>query len=59
MAKMTKAQARKRLIEADKKIRKVYFDFNWYELGGITVNQRSKDIATIQTILEKMLQKLK
>ena len=56
---MTKAQARKRLIEADKKIRKVYFDFNWYQLGGITVAQRNKDISTIQTILEKMINKLK
>lgn len=58
MSKMTKSQAKKRIIEIDSKLRKVYFDFNWYQLGKITVTQRNKDITTVQTILEKLLKAL-
>ena len=59
MPKMSKAQAKKRILEIDSKLRKVFFDFNWYELGGITVTQRNKDINTVQVVLEKLLKALK
>tara|TARA_R110000737_G_scaffold42959_1_gene63508 strand:- start:342 stop:521 length:180 start_codon:yes stop_codon:yes gene_type:complete len=59
MANMTKAQARKRLIEAEKKIKAVYFGFNWYNVAGISVAQRNKDLTSIQSIIEKLYKSLK
>ena len=56
---MTKAQARKRLIEAEKKIKAVYFGFNWYNVAGISVAQRNKDLTSIQSIIEKLYKSLK
>jgi len=59
MASMTKAQARKRLEEAEKKIKAVYFGFNWYNISGISVAQRNKDLTAVQTVIEKLYKALK
>jgi len=59
MAKMSKAQARKRLVEAEKKIKAVYFGFNWMEISGISVKQRNDDLTKIETVLAKLYKALK
>jgi len=54
MAKMTKAQARRRLMEAHKKLTKVYFD----RPSGVTVLSLTQ-IQQIDTIIEKAIKRTK
>jgi len=51
MAKMTKAQARRRLKEAKDKVKKVYIQF-----GSMSV--QTADMSAIEKILDKCMKRL-
>jgi hypothetical protein len=58
MAKMTRAKARKRLLEAQAKFQKVYMWKNArWDLSGIAVN--TKDMEAVEKIVARCVKRLK
>jgi len=49
---LTKTQVKKRLVEAESKCQRAFFDFDWAKCGK-TNTQATKDFIIIQRILEK------
>jgi hypothetical protein len=54
MAKMSKAQAKKRLNEARSKIKAVYMSYGWQTTEYV----KTQDMAAIEKILDKCLKRL-
>ena len=55
MVKMTRAKARKRLLEAQAKFKKVYIAEGWHYSGAVT----TKDMEAVEKIVARCVKRLK